>query len=283
MKNENGNHGMLATSSGVFGETLALANLKRVVDSWSKKVKDVAMSVIQARKDRDRAAREELILDHAQRILLRDGFQNLNLDDLAEAIEYSKGTLYLHFKTKEDLVLGVVTRALKERADFFERALQFQGRSRERVRAIGFACCHFAKVYPDYYNVEMMLKSHSFWEKADEVRQHQHAMQGGRCFRTMHRVVTEGLQSGDLPQGELSSEQIVFSIAAMAIGSHIMGRSTHVAMMAGIEDPLKSLCTNVDVLLDGHGWKPFSKEWDYDAVDLRIKKEVFPEATWLKR
>src|SRR5215472_17754920 len=184
------------------------------------------MSVIQVRKERERAAREELILDHAQRILLRDGFQNLNLDELAESIEYSKGTLYLHFKTKEDIALAVVTRAQKERADFFERALQFQGRSRERVRGIGFACCHFAKVYPDYYNVEMMLKSHSFWEKADEVRQHEYAMHGGRCFRTVHSIVTDGLHSGDLPKGKLSSEQIVFSIASMAIGSHIMGRNT---------------------------------------------------------
>jgi len=240
------------------------------------------MSVIQARKERERAAREELILDHTQRILLRDGFQNLNLDELAEAIEYSKGTLYLHFKTKEDLALAVVTRALKERADFFERALQFQGRSRERARAIGFACCHFATVYRDYYNVEMMLKSHSFWEKADEERQHQYGMQSGRCFRVAHRVVTEGLQSGDLPQGKLSSEQIVFSIAAMAVGSHIMGRSTHAAIMAGIDDPLKALCANINVLLDGLGWKPLSADWDYEAVDHRIKKEVFPEATWLK-
>src|SRR6516165_6282334 len=108
------------------------------------------MSIIQVRKDRERAAREELILDHAQRILLREGFQNLNLDHLAEAVEYSKGTLYLHFKTKEDIALAVATRALKERADFFERTLKFQGRSRERLVAVGFACCHFANVYPDY-------------------------------------------------------------------------------------------------------------------------------------
>ena len=259
-----------------------LTNLEKIIDSWSIMLHPSLVSVIQARKERERAAREELILDHAQRILLRDGFQNLNLDVLAEAIEYSKGTLYLHFKTKEDIALAVVTRALKERADLFERALQFQGRSRERVRAIGFACCHFAKVYPDYYNVEMMLKSHSFWEKADEARQHQYGMQGGRCFRTMHRVVTEGLQSADLPPSKLSPEQIVFSIAATAVGSHIMGLNTHATMMAGIEDPLKALCTNVDILLDGLAWKPLSGEWDYDATDRRIKKEVFPEATWFK-
>jgi AcrR family transcriptional regulator len=240
------------------------------------------VSVIQARKDRERAAREELILDHAQRILLRDGFQNLNLDGLANAIEYSKGTLYLHFKTKEDIGLAVVTRALKERADLFERAIQFQGRSRERLCAIGFACCHFAKVYPDYYGVEMMLKSHSFWEKADEVRQHQYGMQGGRCFRAVQRVVTDALQAGDLPPSKLSPEQIVFTIAATATGSHIMGRNSHALLMAGIDDPLEVLCQTMDVLMDGLGWKPLSAEWDYDAAKRRIQQQVFPEATWYK-
>jgi AcrR family transcriptional regulator len=255
---------------------------KKVVDSKSFLVQPCIMSVIQARKERERAAREELILDHAQRMLLRDGFQNLNLDNLAEAVEYSKGTLYLHFKTKEDIGLAVVTRALKERADLFERAIQFQGRSRERVCAIGFACCHFAKVYPDYYNVEMMLKSLSFWEKADEVRQHQYGMQGGRCFRALHRVVTDGFQAGDLPQGRMSAEQIVFSIAATATGSHIMGQNKQALMLAGIEDPLEALCQTVDVLMDGLGWKPLSSAWDYEAVKRRIKKEIFPEATWFK-
>ena len=239
------------------------------------------MSVIQARKERERAAREELILDHAQRILLEEGFQNLNLDVLAKAVEYSKGTLYLHFKTKEDIAMAVVTRASKERADFFERALDFQGRSRERIQAIGFACCHFASVYPDYFNVEMMLKSHSFWEKADEVRQHEYAMQGGRCFRAVYQIVTEALQAGDLPKGKIPPEQIVFGIASMAVGSHIMGRNPHAAVMAGI-DPLKVLCQNVDLVIDGLGWRPLSTEYDSAAVDRRIKKEIFPDATWFK-
>ena len=240
------------------------------------------MSVIQMRKERERAAREELILDHAQRILLEEGFQNLNLDSLAEAVEYSKGTLYLHFKTKEDIAVAVITRALRERANLFERATNFEGRSRERARAIGFACCHFAKVYPDYYSAQMMLTSQSFWEKADEARQHQFGMQAGRTFRAMHRVVTDGLQAGDIPATKLTPEQIVFCIASTAIGSHILSRNPQASMMAGIDDPTQAVCQNLSVLWDGLGWKPLSGEYDYAAVDRRIKKEVFPEATWFK-
>jgi len=240
------------------------------------------VSAIAIRKERERTAREELILDHAQKLLLREGFQNFNLDELAEAVEYSKGTLYLHFKTKEDIALAVITRALKERADFFERASKFQGRSRERARAIGFAACHFAKVYPDYFGVELMLKSLSFWEKADEARQHTYAMQGRRCFRAMLQIVNEAMQAGDLSPGQIAAEQIVFSLAAMAMGSHIMARNWQAAMLTGIDDPVVAVCQNLSVLLDGYGWKPLSGNLDYAAVDRRIKKEIFPEATWFK-
>jgi AcrR family transcriptional regulator len=241
------------------------------------------MSVTQARKDRERAEREELILDHAQRSLLTDGFQNLNLDDLAKAVEYSKGTLYLHFKTKEDIALAVATRAIRERAEFFERGAEFKGSSRERMRAIGFACCHFATVYPDYFSVELMLKSHSFWEKADPLRQQAHGMEGARCFRAVQRIVKDALDAGDLPQGHLPAERIVFAIACTAIGSHILGRSNHAGIFPGAQDPLKMMCQNVDIVLDGLGWKPHSRDVDADAVDRRIQREIFPEATWFKR
>lgn len=238
------------------------------------------MSVTQIRKDRERAEREELILDHAQRLLLQEGFQNLNLDDLAKSVEYSKGTLYLHFKTKEDIALAVATRAQKERADLFERAAKFAGSSRERMRALGFACCHFATEYPDYFSVELMLKSMSFWEKADESRQHTFGMEGARCFRAVHGIVTDAIAAGDLPKSHLPPERIVFAIASMAMGSHIMGRNNHATMMCGVNDSLKMMCQNVDVVLDGLGWKPHSRDMDADAVDRRVQREIFPEATW---
>jgi hypothetical protein len=42
------------------------------------------------------------------------------------------------------------------------------------------------------------------------------------------------------------------------------------------------VCQNLSLLWDGLGWKPLSNELDYGAVDARIKKELFPEATWFK-
>jgi hypothetical protein len=68
----------------------------------------------------------------------------------------------------------------------------------------------------------------------------------------------------------------------MAVGSHIMARGQHAALLAGIDNPLKIMCQNVDLVTDGLGWKPLSTEHDFAAVDRRIKKEIFPDATWFK-
>lgn len=235
---------------------------------------------ISERKARERGCREELILEQARLILLREGYQALNLDRLAEAVEYSKGTLYQHFDSKEDIALAVATRALAERADLFEQAERFQGKTRERMRAVGFACCEFAVRHPDYFKVEMMLKGLSFWEKASARRRSDHGVQAMRAFRVGHGIVQAALRQGDLPRSALGSQQITFSLIAVTVGSHIMAAEPDLSALAGIQNPIAIVRENQDIMCDGLGWKPLSTTWDYEATDRRIHAEIFPTSDW---
>lgn len=235
---------------------------------------------VSERKARERESREEMILERARCMLASDGFQALNLDRLAEAIEYSKGTLYQHFESKEDIALAVATRALRERADLFEQAGRFEGRTRERMRAVGFACCEFAARHPDYFKIEMMLKGVSFWERASSRRREAHGLQALRAFRVGQAIVGEGLRNGDLPAGSLTAEEITFSLIAMTVGSHIMAREPDLARLAGIANPIEVVRRNQDLVCDGLGWRPLLQEWDYAATDLRIAAEIFPRSVW---
>lgn len=70
----------------------------------------------------------------------------VHLDELAAAAVYSKGTLCLHFKTKEDLVLAVATRALQHRADLLERATPFSGNTLRKVELIKQTHLHYAPI-----------------------------------------------------------------------------------------------------------------------------------------
>jgi AcrR family transcriptional regulator len=59
-----------------------------------------------------RQARAERILDTAAELLVRWGYRRLTMDDVAEAAGIGKGTIYLHWKTREALFSAVMQREL---------------------------------------------------------------------------------------------------------------------------------------------------------------------------
>lgn len=63
-----------------------------------------------ARDAEARRARAERILDAAGELLLRWGYKRLTMDDVAEQAGIGKGTIYLHWTTREDLFLAVIAR-----------------------------------------------------------------------------------------------------------------------------------------------------------------------------
>lgn len=56
---------------------------------------------------RDPAAKKRLILEASRRLLERQGFQDVSLDLVAREAGVAKGTLFLHYKDKEDLFAAV--------------------------------------------------------------------------------------------------------------------------------------------------------------------------------
>jgi AcrR family transcriptional regulator len=58
------------------------------------------------------------ILDAAQRVFLKRGYQSASLDEIAEAAPASKPTIYAHFEGKEALFEAVVARVIDGLADF---------------------------------------------------------------------------------------------------------------------------------------------------------------------
>jgi AcrR family transcriptional regulator len=55
----------------------------------------------------------DLILDAADRLLARYGYRKMTMDHLAQEVGIGKGTIYLHFPSKEDVVLSHVDRIVE--------------------------------------------------------------------------------------------------------------------------------------------------------------------------
>lgn len=87
----------------------------------------------------ERKARAARILDVAADLLLRHGYRRVTIDDVACGADIGKGTVYLHWRTREELFSAVFEREVREAIGGLVWALQQDRRA--------FLLHRFARVY----------------------------------------------------------------------------------------------------------------------------------------
>ena len=245
-----------------------LFDSESLYDYWS-------CMAIADRKERARREREKLIVEHADDLLRFHGYLGLNLDELAERIEYSKATIYNHYCSKEDLVLAVATMHLDTRTELFKRALTFSGRTRERMFAIGIADQILAQIFPHGFPILQLIRTQSIWEKAAPERHEAYYEKSGGCMQTAQEIIRQAKAEGDLGEDSPPLENIITGLVSLAKGAHLLAEGERMFPEETRIEPLDLLNDNYQIFLDGAGWAPLSSEWDYDATEKRVKQELF--------
>jgi AcrR family transcriptional regulator len=65
------------------------------------------------RRERERQRRRQEILDAAKKVFSRRGFKGATMEDIASEAELSTGTLYLYFKSKDELYFSLNMKILQ--------------------------------------------------------------------------------------------------------------------------------------------------------------------------
>ena len=237
---------------------------------------------VQTRKQRELREREDLFLSVARSLLLERGFHGLTMDRIAEETEYSKGTIYLHFGCKEELIVELGKRSRKQRLDFIARGAAFDGRPRERALATGIAVEVHARLFPDDVRIWEIMNAESIIEKVPANRQADLKASDIAVIEIFVQLVQEAVDCGDLHlrPGD-SPQEITFGLWAVTDGGLAAILGGAMLNHLSLEDPYATLLKNCNVLADGYGWRPLSTEWDYRATLERIRREVFPEESAL--
>jgi len=88
------------------------------------------------RKEREREARREAILDAAARVFSRKSFHEATLEEIAAEAELAKGTLYNYYKDKPDIFASLLARGMAEFQDNLLRVLDDRGSLEDLLRRI---------------------------------------------------------------------------------------------------------------------------------------------------
>lgn len=84
---------------------------------------------------RTEATRRKL-LEAAEKIFAREGFEAARLEDIASSAGYTRGAFYANFESKEDIFLALVEKWITGRMEEINSLLRQHGTPAKRVRAL---------------------------------------------------------------------------------------------------------------------------------------------------
>ena len=64
--------------------------------------------------------RKDQIMNAAEEVFTQKGFSNARMDDIAEETGLSKGTLYLYYRSKDDIIIAILDRIFQREFKVFE-------------------------------------------------------------------------------------------------------------------------------------------------------------------
>lgn len=110
------------------------------------------MNSIADRRLEEKDRRRGEILDAAAAVASRDGIGNITMDQVAKQARLSRALLYVYFRDRDDLHLGLGERALEQLKARFAHAAASAGNGLAQVQAIGRAYVDFAREHPVYFD-----------------------------------------------------------------------------------------------------------------------------------
>ena len=153
---------------------------------------------IAERKEREKQKRRQDIIDAAEKVFFSKGLDLSTMDDVAKAAELSKGTLYLYFKSKEDLYLAINARGTKILESMFLKAVKTPKTGIEKIKAIGEAYFEYYQKYPDYFNAHIYYESREIDLDDETSMAAECELHGQRALDVVSNALKDGIADGTI-------------------------------------------------------------------------------------
>ncbi len=172
---------------------------------------------IAERREREKQQRRNGILDAAEKLFFAKGMNNATMDEVAEAAELSKGTLYLYFRNKEDLFFGIAGRALSLLLEMFEKAAKSQQTGIEKIRAIGRSYYRYSQQYSNYFNTILHYEAASAEGPRAETLMQQCHLLGQQVMQVVAGAIQAGIDDGTI-RSNLDARRTAFVLQGQSSG-----------------------------------------------------------------
>ncbi len=221
--------------------------------------------------------RDRELLDAALELIVQENITSFSMDKLAANVPYSKGTVYNHFSSKEDLLLGLCNRGMEVVAGLFQRAARVEGSGREQVYALAYAYLLYSLLYSEQFFLHVQSKTPLLYEKSSQERIRHNVALEEQLVGHVLQAVEAARAAGELqlPAG-WSPLQVAFHLWAAAFGATVLAAVKEQGPGPLQTDRTSGLFHQISLVMDGLGWQPLSTAWDPTRLQ-QLLQAVFAE------
>lgn len=171
-----------------------------------------------------RAERRQAIIATAARLFARDGYVDCEMERVAAELGVAKGTLYLYFKSKEELFYACVDYGMRELQAAVQAGAERKTEPFDRISEAILAYLRFFEEHPE--QVELLIQERAFFRDRQQPTYFTHREASRARWR---QVWSELLADGRL-RGDLRVDQILDFVGNLVYGTmftnHFLGRSS---------------------------------------------------------
>ncbi len=164
------------------------------------------------RKLKEKENRKDLILKAAENVMTQHGLYGLSIEAIAEDTELAKGTIYLYFKSKEEILSSLTIRARNKLFVEFELIEKQNTTSFEQLIAIIRMNYTFYKQFPLYYDLVSLYEAN---HKAVETEEMYKSSQN--ITNLVYRIAERAKADGFL-NASINSLHLTMSLWGMTVG-----------------------------------------------------------------
>jgi TetR/AcrR family transcriptional regulator len=155
------------------------------------------MSYIADRREEEKERRRAQILDAAEALYAKKGWDALTVDQVARSARLSRALVYVYFRDKEDLLFAIGERAMRLLRDRFMAAIAVPARGMDQVDAIGRAYMGYAHEFPHYFDFCTRFQSHSV-NAGSSTNEGACQAAGDQAIGTVVQAIETGIRDGSI-------------------------------------------------------------------------------------
>lgn len=161
------------------------------------------------RKEREKEHRKEEIVDAAEKIFFENGLQAATMDEIAEKAELSKGTLYLYYKSKEDLYLAVLMRGLELLYRMFEEESKKESDVVRTLIRFQQTYFEFFQKHRNYFRMLHFMQSPHFHKQVSAEMMQECSLENQRIWKLATTLIDRGISEKVIIPGLNAIEVVI--------------------------------------------------------------------------